>query len=97
MSFLAVLEYLRQEKNVKQRAGAITLGAVLGFLLGLRKRLIKKILYPVTGGLAMAAACYPDEAREYTQMSVSAAKEMWQAFYEIYQGGKLFIFSSFFR
>lgn len=86
--FSAILQYLRRAENEKQRVGAISLGALFGLLLGIRKKIFKKTLYAATGGLAAAAVCYPAEAKEYAGIIYSDLKEILQDCYTLFQGGK---------
>lgn len=65
------------------------MGALLGLLLGIRKRIFKKALYAITGGLAAAALCYPAEAKEYGEIILSDIKEILHECYTMYRGGKL--------
>lgn len=58
---------------------------MLGFLLGIRKGIFRKILYATTGGAAAAAVCYPKEAGEYAKLTYTEIKGLLTS-HEIIQG-----------
>lgn len=66
------------------------MGALFGLLLGLRKGFLKKALYATTGASSIAAACYPEEAKELTSTALTDIKEILQASYELFGGGGKF-------
>ena len=64
--FAATLAFLREEENTIHRYGAIGIGGLAGLVLALRRGKFKKLLYTTAGATAMAALCYPKEAKQYT-------------------------------
>ncbi|XP_063902764.1 MICOS complex subunit MIC27 isoform X2 [Zophobas morio] len=82
-----LLQYLRQEDNTTPKAGAIVIGGLTGYILGLRGRFIKRTLYASAGALGMAALCYPKEASEYSQIAIAEAKKYATIAYNFAYGG----------
>ncbi|XP_033227545.1 MICOS complex subunit MIC27 isoform X2 [Belonocnema kinseyi] len=58
-----LVDYLRDDPSPLPRIGAITVGGLLGFLLGIRGGKFKKLVYTSTGSLSVAAFIYPAQAR----------------------------------
>lgn len=81
-----ILDYLRKPENLNQRVAAISLGALLGLIFGWKKRFFKKTFYTVSGGLAVAAACYPNEAKEYSTVAFSETKNLIKTSFQLIQG-----------
>ena len=89
LTILGLLQYLRQEDNTTPKAGAIVIGGLTGYILGLRGRFIKRTLYASAGALGMAALCYPKEASEYSQIAIAEAKKYATIAYNFAYGGML--------
>jgi len=83
-----LIDYLRQEDNTLPKAGAIAIGALTGFIFGLRGRFFKRTIYATTGALGMAAVCYPKEAAEYTQIGLVEGKKYLTIAYNFLYGVK---------
>ncbi|XP_077487782.1 MICOS complex subunit 26/27 [Amblyomma americanum] len=60
-------EYVTREENTVARAMAISLGGLAGIILGARGGMFKKLIYGTVGATAAAAACYPKEAKQFSQ------------------------------
>ncbi|XP_051154204.1 MICOS complex subunit MIC27 [Leptopilina boulardi] len=58
------IDYLRDDETPWPRVGAITIGGLVGFLLGIRGGKFKKIVYTTTGALSVGAFCYPQKAHD---------------------------------
>lgn len=67
--------YITEEKNTVARAMAIAVGGLAGVVLGSRGGIIRKTIFGATGAGAAAAACYPMEAREFSQNYLAVAKD----------------------
>ena len=79
-----LIDYLREGPNTGPRIGAITVGGLLGFLLGIRGGKFKKLVYTSTGSLAVAGFIYPDKA----QSGFEFAKHYTSIGYNFIYGGK---------
>ncbi|CAG9826355.1 unnamed protein product [Diabrotica balteata] len=86
--FDSFLYYLRKEENVLPRVGAITIGALTGFLCGIRGRYVKRTVYATTGALGVAAMCYPEQAAEYTKVVITQAKHIIITAYDLIKNEK---------
>lgn len=52
-----------------------------GVLLSLRRYgVLRKIIYPTTGLLVIAAFCYPNETIDFVQIGIAHAEQTWQDF-----------------
>nr|CAD7264942.1 unnamed protein product [Timema shepardi] len=78
--------FLQEEENFLPRVGAITLGVLTGFVLGLRGGRFKRLTYSTLGGLTMASICYPREANEVTQEAIFQAKKYFTIGYNFAYG-----------
>ncbi|CAG2065267.1 unnamed protein product, partial [Timema podura] len=78
--------FLQEEENLLPRVGAITLGVLTGFVLGLRGGRFKRLTYSTLGGLTMASICYPREANEVTQEAIVQAKKYFTIGYNFAYG-----------
>lgn len=83
-----LIDYLQQEDNTFPKAGAIGIGALTGFVFGLRGKLFKRTIYATTGALGMAAVCYPKEASEYAQLGLGEGKKYLTIAYNFVYGVK---------
>nr|XP_022918875.1 MICOS complex subunit MIC27 [Onthophagus taurus] len=83
-----VIEYLQQEDNTTPRYGAIAVGGLAGFILGLRGGKFRKLLFTTIGALGMAAVCYPTEAAEYSEQIKEEAIQYFRIAYNFYHGVK---------
>nr|CAD7444729.1 unnamed protein product [Timema bartmani] len=78
--------FLQEDENLLPRVGAITLGVLTGFVLGLRGGRFKRLTYSTLGGLTMASICYPREANEVTQEAIVQAKKYFTIGYNFAYG-----------
>ncbi|XP_064473824.1 MICOS complex subunit MIC27-like isoform X2 [Ornithodoros turicata] len=67
--------YITEEKNTVARGMAITVGGLAGLVLGARGGIFRKLIFATTGAGAAAAACYPKEAREFSENYLTLAKD----------------------
>lgn len=74
-NYTNTVDYLREERNILQRIGAIGAGTLVGYTLGLRKGFFKRTLYTISGSATAAAICYPSEAADYLQQSSVLSKK----------------------
>lgn len=81
---LVLVDYLRDDPSPLPRIGAITVGGLLGFLLGIRGGKFKKLVYTSTGSLSIAAFIYPAQARN----GLDLAKHYTNIGYNFVYGGK---------
>uniref|UniRef100_A0A1B6LG30 MICOS complex subunit n=1 Tax=Graphocephala atropunctata TaxID=36148 RepID=A0A1B6LG30_9HEMI len=70
----STIQILRDEDNYPQRYGAIAAGGLLGYIIAIRRGWFRRLVYTGTGATAVAAICYPEEAREYSQEGFKQAK-----------------------
>lgn len=68
-------EYVTREENMVARAMAISLGGLTGIILGARGGMFKKLIYGTVGATAAAAACYPKEAKQFSQDYLVVARD----------------------
>ncbi|KAI4466085.1 micos complex subunit mic26 / mic27 family member [Holotrichia oblita] len=85
-----LIDYLQEEDNTVPRAGAIAIGGLAGFILGLRGGFFRRLLFTSTGALGMAAICYPNEAAEYSELAGKEVKRYLSIGYNFYRGGMYF-------
>lgn len=65
------------------------MGALSGYILGIRRGFIRRLLYTSIAGLGVASVCYPKEAREYSQKAIDEAKTYATIVYNFAYGGEL--------
>ncbi|XP_046668968.1 MICOS complex subunit MIC27-like isoform X3 [Homalodisca vitripennis] len=70
----STIQILREEDNYPQRYGAIAAGGLLGYVIAIRRGWFRRIIYTGTGATAVAAICYPEEAKEYSSEGFKQAK-----------------------
>lgn len=68
-------QYITEEENTVARAMAISLGGLSGLVLGARGGMFKKLIFASVGVGAAAAACYPKEAKQFSQDYVVVARD----------------------
>merc|ERR1719158_1935819 len=78
---------LLEEENLPVRVGVIAGTGSLGLLLGLRGRLVKRVVYTGLGAGLGAAVCYPDQARETLDTVETESKNLANAAYSMVTGG----------
>lgn len=83
-----VFDYLNEPANGPYRAGAIAVGALSGYIIGIRRGFIRRLLYTSIGGLGVASICYPKEAEQYSQQALSEAKTYATILYNFAYGVK---------
>merc|ERR1719158_1476027 len=77
---------LLEEENLPVRVGVIAGTGSLGLLLGLRGRLVKRVVYTGLGAGLGAAVCYPDQARETLDTVETESKNLANAAYSMVTG-----------
>lgn len=85
--FAAAIDYLNEPANGIHRAGAIAVGALSGYIIGIRRGFIRRLLYTSAGGLGVASICYPKEAAVYSQQALTEAKVYATILYNFAYGG----------
>uniref|UniRef100_A0A1I7X473 MICOS complex subunit n=1 Tax=Heterorhabditis bacteriophora TaxID=37862 RepID=A0A1I7X473_HETBA len=75
-----VNHYVYEEWTVLPKAAVITIGGMAGFVLGLKKGRIVRILTSSTGMLTMATFCYPHEAVDVIRTGIHHTEHVWQKF-----------------
>lgn len=87
-SVIAVIyDFLNEPSNGIHRAGAIAVGALSGYIIGIRSGFIRRLLYTSVGGLGIASVCYPKEASQYSQQAIAEAKTYATIVYNFAYGG----------
>lgn len=81
-------DYLNEPDNTFPRAGAIALGGLSGYILGLRGGFFRRSFYGLIGATAIASICYPKDAEIYAQRGVSEAKKYATIGYNFVYGVK---------
>lgn len=86
--FIAVIyDFLNEPANGIHRAGAIAVGALSGYIIGIRRGFIRRLFYTSFTGLGVASLCYPKEARQYSQQAITEAKTYATIVYNFAYGG----------
>ncbi|XP_031834466.1 MICOS complex subunit 26/27 [Nomia melanderi] len=63
-NFKFIINYLQDEVNLMPRLGAVGIGGLSGFILGLRGGFFKRLGYTTVGTGIAAAVCFPKETKE---------------------------------
>lgn len=82
-----LIKYLGEEDNFAPKIGAIAVGGLAGYILGLRGGTFKRVLYSSVGALGMASICYPKEASQYSKIAVEEGKKYATIGYNFIYGG----------
>lgn len=83
-----IFDYLNEPANGIHRAGAIAVGALSSYIIGIRRGFFRRLLYTSAGGLGVASICYPKEAAVYSQQALSEAKVYATILYNFAYGVK---------
>ncbi|XP_014244068.1 MICOS complex subunit MIC27-like isoform X3 [Cimex lectularius] len=83
------IKFLRKDENSVPRYGAIAIGSASGYILALRKGIFKRLLYTTAGGSAVAALCYPCEAKQFAGEAVVHAKRYFVIGYHLLNGDQV--------
>ncbi|XP_071804357.1 MICOS complex subunit MIC27-like [Asterias amurensis] len=72
-----IVEFVKTEEGIYQRAGVITLAGLTGVVLARKGGMLRKIVY--SGGLmtATASLCYPYQVVRITKAEYEALKTFW--------------------
>ncbi|XP_046668490.1 uncharacterized protein LOC124359631 isoform X1 [Homalodisca vitripennis] len=70
------IEAIRGEQALMLRCGAITVSGLVGYLSGLRRGAVTRLVYSATGATAMAAICYPQETRHYNSRGLAVVRQI---------------------
>lgn len=85
-----MFRYLSEESDESVRMGAVGVGVIAGYLMGLRGGFFKRMIFAGTGGMAMSALCYPQETYELSQKGLQETKKYVKIAYNFVYGGKYF-------
>lgn len=83
-----IIQYLREEENKDVRYGAVAMGALTGFIFGLRGGIIKRLFYAGLGTTAMGFVCFPEESKELAKQDLGLAKQYINIAYNFLYGVK---------
>lgn len=86
-NFLVIIDYLNEPANGIHRAGAIAVGALSGYIIGIRRGFFRRLIYTSAGGLGVASLCYPKEAAVYSQQALAETKVYATILYNFAYGG----------
>lgn len=86
--FAVIFDYLNEPTNGIHRAGAIALGALSGYIIGVRRGFFRRLLYTSVGGVGVASICYPKEAQKYSQELIQETKTYATILYNFAYGGE---------
>ncbi|CAJ0579783.1 unnamed protein product, partial [Mesorhabditis spiculigera] len=75
-----VQHYVEDEWSVLPKAGAITLGGMAGFVLGMRRGGFGRVFGSATGLSTMAAFCYPHETVDLIRAGLASMRAEWAEF-----------------
>uniref|UniRef100_A0A1I7UJQ8 MICOS complex subunit n=1 Tax=Caenorhabditis tropicalis TaxID=1561998 RepID=A0A1I7UJQ8_9PELO len=75
-------KYLTEEWTALPKAAAITVGGMAGFVLGLKRGPVGRVLTTTVGLATMAAFCYPIEAVDVAKTGRAHAEQTWNSFQE---------------
>lgn len=81
-------KYLSEECDDKTKAGAIGVGALTGFILGIRGGLMRRVFFSSIGVYGMSAVCYPEKTGAVTQEALAHSKKYAVIAYNFVNGGK---------
>lgn len=70
----SMYKYLSEESDDTTRMAAVGVGALAGFVLGLRGGFIRRLFYSGLGAYGMSAVCYPKQTKEYTQSAIKEGR-----------------------
>lgn len=82
------MNILAEEESSVPKYGAIAIGGVAGYILGLRRGMFRRLLYASVGATGMASICYPKEAAVYYELGAVEAKKYTTIAYNFAFGGK---------
>lgn len=85
---IAMYKYLSEESDDTTRMAAVGVGALAGFVLGLRGGFIRRLFYSGLGAYGMSAVCYPKQTKEYTQSAIKEGRIYATIAYNFVYGGK---------
>lgn len=88
VDFPAMFTYLSEECDETTRMGAVGIGAVTGFILGIRGGMIRRLFYSGVGAYGMSAACYPKQTVGYTQVGIAESRKYATIAYNFAFGGE---------
>merc|ERR1719292_91299 len=77
---------MQEEDNLPVRVGVIAGAGTLGLLLGLRGRLVKRVVYTGLGTGVGTAFCYPDLAKETFNTVETETKNLANSAYSLVTG-----------
>ncbi|CAG9576201.1 unnamed protein product [Danaus chrysippus] len=83
-----IKQYLREEENKEMRYGAVAMGGLTGFILGLRGGFIKRIFYAGLGTSVMGYVCFPEETKQIYKDNGAVAKQYINIAYNFLYGVK---------
>jgi hypothetical protein len=83
------IKELRNEDKLKERVGVILGGALVGLVLGLkRKSKVTKAVYALAGASAVASVIYPEEAKVIGLQVYAVLKECFEFIYQFLTASK---------
>lgn len=82
-----LIKYLGEEDNFAPKVGAIAVGGLAGYILGLRGGKFKRLFYASVGALGMASICYPKQAAQYSHIAAEEGKKYATIGYNFIYGG----------
>lgn len=86
----ALITYLSEESDDKTRMGVIGIGALTGYLLGLRGGILRRLFYSGVVATGMSAICYPNETYAFSQSTIEESKKFVKIAYNFIYGGNFF-------
>ncbi|XP_060810378.1 MICOS complex subunit MIC27 isoform X2 [Amyelois transitella] len=84
-----IVKYLREEENKDVRYGAVAMGGLTGFILGLRGGIIRRVFYAGVGTTAMGMICFPEDTKELMKSNGVLAKQYINIAYNFLYGEQL--------
>lgn len=86
--FSVAVDYLNEPDNTLPRVGAIAIGGLSGYILGLRGGFFRRSFYGIIGATAIASICYPKDAEIYAQQGIVEVKKYASIGYNFIYGVK---------
>jgi len=84
-----VVNYLGDSENSTPKIPAIAIGGLTGYILALRGcGKFKRFLFTSAGALVMASLCYPEEAKQYSQIAYDEGRNYATIAYNFAYGVK---------
>lgn len=69
-----MIETVRSEDGRRFRLAAISASGLVGYLAGLKRGAVTRLVYSATGATAMATICYPEDTKTYNRRGLATVR-----------------------